>query len=159
MRGQVEERMKLAIVFSWLNQYGGAERVLEVVHDMYPQAHIYTSVYLPSALPEAARFRAGCTASAVTRLRCPTKVCSSAGVSGLPAFAGSHRRRLPSSAAEASSSPDGEKTRAVTRAVWPLSVRGSYPLAACQSGEGSPSTTTSLPSVGRRTTRAPTGAK
>jgi glycosyltransferase involved in cell wall biosynthesis len=48
--------MKLAIVFSWLNQYGGAERVLEVVHDMYPQAPIYTSVYLPSALPE--RYRA-----------------------------------------------------------------------------------------------------
>lgn len=39
--------MKLAIVFSWLNQYGGAERVLEVVHDMYPQAPIYTSVYRP----------------------------------------------------------------------------------------------------------------
>ncbi len=43
--------MKLAIVFSWLNQYGGAERVLEVVHDMYPQAPIYTSVYRPEALP------------------------------------------------------------------------------------------------------------
>lgn len=47
--------MKLAIVFSWLNQYGGAERVLEVVHDMYPQAPIYTSLYLPEALPEAYR--------------------------------------------------------------------------------------------------------
>jgi len=43
--------MKLAIVFSWLNQYGGAERVLEVVHDMYPQAPIYTSIYRPAALP------------------------------------------------------------------------------------------------------------
>ena len=47
--------MKLAIVFSWLNQYGGAERVLEVVHDMYPQAPIYTSLYRPEALPEAYR--------------------------------------------------------------------------------------------------------
>lgn len=44
--------MKLAIVCSWLNQYGGAERVLEVVHDMYPQAPIYTSIYRPAALPE-----------------------------------------------------------------------------------------------------------
>ncbi len=47
--------MKLAIVFSWLNQYGGAERVLEVVHDMYPEAPIYTSLYRPGALPEAYR--------------------------------------------------------------------------------------------------------
>ncbi len=43
--------MKLAIVFSWLNQYGGAERVLEVVHEMYPQAPIYTSIYDAEALP------------------------------------------------------------------------------------------------------------
>lgn len=43
--------MKLAIVCSWLNQYGGAERVLEVLHDMYPQAPIYTSIYRPEALP------------------------------------------------------------------------------------------------------------
>ena len=47
--------MKLAIVCSWLNQYGGAERVLEVVHDMYPQAPIYTSIYRPEALPERYR--------------------------------------------------------------------------------------------------------
>ncbi|MGI6368315.1 MAG: glycosyltransferase [Anaerolineae bacterium] len=47
--------MKLAIVFSWLNQYGGAERVLEVLHDMYPSAPIYTSLYRPGALPEAYR--------------------------------------------------------------------------------------------------------
>ena len=47
--------MKLAIVCSWLNQYGGAERVLEVVHDMDPQAPIYTSIYWPKALPEQYR--------------------------------------------------------------------------------------------------------
>jgi len=47
--------LKLAIVFSWLNQYGGAERVLEVVHDMYPQAPVYTSLYRPEALPDAYR--------------------------------------------------------------------------------------------------------
>lgn len=43
--------MRLAIVCSWLNQYGGAERVLEVIHDMYPQAPVYTSIYWPKALP------------------------------------------------------------------------------------------------------------
>jgi len=47
--------LKLAIVTSWLNQYGGAERVLEVVHDLYPQAPIYTSIYRPEALPESYR--------------------------------------------------------------------------------------------------------
>lgn len=40
---------------SWLNQYGGAERVLEVVHDMYPATPIYTSIYWPEALPERYR--------------------------------------------------------------------------------------------------------
>ena len=47
--------MKLAIVCSWLNQYGGAERVLKVVHDMCPQAPVYTSIYRPGALPDAYR--------------------------------------------------------------------------------------------------------
>jgi len=47
--------LKLAIVCSWLNQYGGAERVLEVLHRMYPDAPIYTSIYVPQALPEAFR--------------------------------------------------------------------------------------------------------
>jgi glycosyltransferase involved in cell wall biosynthesis len=43
--------VRLAIVCSWLNQYGGAERVLEVLHSMYPEAPFYTSVYRPAALP------------------------------------------------------------------------------------------------------------
>ena len=47
--------MRVAIVCSWLNQYGGAERVLEVVHAMYPQAPVYTSIFWPQALPAAYR--------------------------------------------------------------------------------------------------------
>jgi len=47
--------VNLAIVCSWLNQYGGAERVLEVLHRMYPQAPIYTSIYNPQALPHEYR--------------------------------------------------------------------------------------------------------
>jgi glycosyltransferase involved in cell wall biosynthesis len=50
-----EDALKLAIVCSWLNQYGGAERVLEVVHEMVPGAPIYTSIYAPQALPEGYR--------------------------------------------------------------------------------------------------------
>lgn len=47
--------MRVAIVASWLNQYGGAERVLEVLHEMYPEAPIYTSMYEPTAMPESYR--------------------------------------------------------------------------------------------------------
>ena len=47
--------MKVALVCSWLNQYGGAERVLEVLHEMYPDAPIYTSMYEPKAMPAAYR--------------------------------------------------------------------------------------------------------
>lgn len=44
--------MRVALVHDWLNQYGGAERVLEVLHDLFPEAPIYTAFYDPSALPE-----------------------------------------------------------------------------------------------------------
>jgi len=47
--------LKMAVVCSWLNQYGGAERVLEVIHGMYAEAPIYTSIYWPDALPAAYR--------------------------------------------------------------------------------------------------------
>ncbi len=39
--------MKVAIVHDYLVQRGGAERVVEVLHEMYPEAPIYTSVYNP----------------------------------------------------------------------------------------------------------------
>ena len=37
--------MRLALVHDYLNQYGGAERVLEVLCEMYPDAPIYTLLY------------------------------------------------------------------------------------------------------------------
>ena len=37
--------MKLAIVHDYLVQAGGAERVVEVFHEIFPEAPIYTSVY------------------------------------------------------------------------------------------------------------------
>lgn len=47
--------MKAAIVHDWLNQNGGAEQVLTVLHEMYPSAPIYTSIYDPDAMPETYR--------------------------------------------------------------------------------------------------------
>ncbi len=47
--------MKVALVCSWLNQYGGAERVLEVLKNMYPDAPVYTSIYWPEAMPPSYR--------------------------------------------------------------------------------------------------------
>lgn len=35
--------MKIAIVCDFLKEYGGAERVLEILHEMYPEAPIYTA--------------------------------------------------------------------------------------------------------------------
>jgi hypothetical protein len=37
--------MKPAIVHEYLNQYGGAERVLQVLTDVLPNAPIYTTLY------------------------------------------------------------------------------------------------------------------
>jgi glycosyltransferase involved in cell wall biosynthesis len=43
--------MRVAIIHDYLNQYGGAERVLEALHELYPDAPIYTSLYDPAAMP------------------------------------------------------------------------------------------------------------
>lgn len=47
--------MRVAIVHDYLNQYGGAERVLEALHALYPDAPVYTSLYDPKAMPEQYR--------------------------------------------------------------------------------------------------------
>jgi len=41
----------VAIVHDYLNQYGGAERVLEAIHDLFPTAPVYTAIYDPAAMP------------------------------------------------------------------------------------------------------------
>lgn len=43
---------KVAIVVDWLTDFGGAERVILAMHEAYPDAPIYTSVYEPK--PELA---------------------------------------------------------------------------------------------------------
>jgi glycosyltransferase involved in cell wall biosynthesis len=44
--------VKLAIVHDYLNQYGGAERVLEKLHELFPEAPVYTSIYDPLTMPD-----------------------------------------------------------------------------------------------------------
>ena len=49
--------MRIALVHDYLKEYGGAERVLEVLHELFPKAPLYTIVYLPSFLgPHKIRF-------------------------------------------------------------------------------------------------------
>ena len=43
--------MRVALVHDYLNQYGGAERVLEALHHLYPDAPVYTSIYDPASMP------------------------------------------------------------------------------------------------------------
>ncbi len=43
--------MKLALVHDWLNQIGGAEDVLQVLVEMYPESPIYTSIYDRDGMP------------------------------------------------------------------------------------------------------------
>ena len=47
--------MRVAIIHDWLNQVGGAEMVLEVLKEAYPQAPIYTSIYRPEVMPSRYR--------------------------------------------------------------------------------------------------------
>lgn len=47
--------MRVALVHDYLTQYGGAERVLATLHDRFPDAPVYTSLYAPGNLPAAFR--------------------------------------------------------------------------------------------------------
>lgn len=44
--------MKVALVHDYLNQYGGAERVLETLLDIFPDAPVYTLLYSPERTSE-----------------------------------------------------------------------------------------------------------
>lgn len=49
--------MRIALVHDYIKEYGGAEKVLEALHELYPKAPVYTSVYLPKFLgPHKDRF-------------------------------------------------------------------------------------------------------
>ncbi|MBC7224951.1 MAG: glycosyltransferase [Anaerolineae bacterium] len=47
--------MNVAIVHDWLNQKGGAERVLEALKEVFPEAPVFTSIYWPEGMPASYR--------------------------------------------------------------------------------------------------------
>ena len=47
----VKTYARVALVHDYLNQYGGAERVLEALHELFPDAPVYTSIYDPATMP------------------------------------------------------------------------------------------------------------
>lgn len=46
---------RVALVHDYLNQFGGAERVLEELHALYPDAPVYTSMYWPEKMSPVIR--------------------------------------------------------------------------------------------------------
>ena len=48
--------MKVALVYDRVNKFGGAERVLLALHDLFPDAPLYTSVYDKKRAPWAGSF-------------------------------------------------------------------------------------------------------
>lgn len=51
--------MKIALVHDYLKEYGGAERVLEALHEIFPDAPVYTAYYNPESLGENGQRFAG----------------------------------------------------------------------------------------------------
>ncbi|MBI2613419.1 MAG: glycosyltransferase [Candidatus Levybacteria bacterium] len=50
--------MNIALAHDYIKEYGGAERVLEALHEIWPDAPVFTSVYLPEFLgPHKERFK------------------------------------------------------------------------------------------------------
>ncbi len=51
------QNLRVAIVHDYIKEYGGAERVLEAFHELFPDAPVYTTVYCPEFLgPHKKRF-------------------------------------------------------------------------------------------------------
>jgi glycosyltransferase involved in cell wall biosynthesis len=46
------DKLRIALVHDWLTVNGGAERVLSSLHELFPQAPIYTTIYNPANFPE-----------------------------------------------------------------------------------------------------------
>ena len=45
-------KLKIALVHDYLQWHGGAEKVLEVLHEIWPEAPVYTSVYNSRTMPD-----------------------------------------------------------------------------------------------------------
>lgn len=46
------EKLKVALVHDWLTTFGGSEQVLLSLHQLFPQAPIYTTIYNQKSLPQ-----------------------------------------------------------------------------------------------------------
>lgn len=46
------DKLKVALVHDWLTNWGGGERVFWSLHELYPNADIYATVYNEEAMPE-----------------------------------------------------------------------------------------------------------
>lgn len=44
--------MRVALVHEWLTNVAGSERVLLALHELYPEAPVYTSVFVPEQFPQ-----------------------------------------------------------------------------------------------------------
>ena len=44
--------MKVALIHDFLTEYGGAERVLLALHDIFPDSDVYSIIYIPEELPD-----------------------------------------------------------------------------------------------------------
>ena len=53
VRGECMNEMKVALVHDYLNQMGGAERVVLAFHELFPNAPLYTSIYDPRRVDPA----------------------------------------------------------------------------------------------------------
>lgn len=49
--------MKVAFVYDWVDKFGGAERVLLALNEIWPDAPLFTSVYNPKNAPWAKVFK------------------------------------------------------------------------------------------------------
>ena len=49
--------MKIALVYDWVVKIGGAERILVALHEIWPEAPLYTAVYNPQTAPWARDFK------------------------------------------------------------------------------------------------------
>ncbi len=48
MTKKTSRKPRVALVYDRINKWGGAERILLLLHDIFPEAPVYTSVYDPS---------------------------------------------------------------------------------------------------------------
>jgi len=49
---KLKKEPRIALIHDYLNQYGGAEKTLEKIMEIFPDAPIFTGIFIPEKLPE-----------------------------------------------------------------------------------------------------------